>query len=212
MQPCRCPDCGLAPNFGRYALPSLCEQHSRVEFCPTYIPLPSWSVALPVVHADRVPCDTVRLQVELPNALRALEEVHRHFSLSICYVDRRKLGREKDGYMRRKAQFRCTRHAGRGRESITGPRSGNGVSHPRLEKSASQEICGNSYRGRKGVFGSCYREESPLASASCERFLNINRTVFGLRRVGYNDAYLRDFMFESCEISLRRQGQNRDNR
>jgi hypothetical protein len=37
---------------------------------------PSWSVALPVVHADRVSCDTVRLQVEPPNVLRAREEVH----------------------------------------------------------------------------------------------------------------------------------------
>lgn len=101
---------------------------------------PSRSVALPVVRADRVPCNTVRLQVEPPNILRAREEVHRHFSISICYVDRRKLGREKDGYMRRKAQLRCTRRAGCGRKSTIGPRSGNSVSHPRVEKSAFQEM------------------------------------------------------------------------
>jgi hypothetical protein len=158
-------DPGLSPNFGRYALPSLCERHSRVEFCPTHIPLaqaglwPSSSYALTVYRATRS-----ALQVEPPNALRAREEVHRHFSSSICYVDRRKLGREKDGYMRRKAQFWCTRRAGRGRKSI-GPRSGSSVRHPRVEKSAFQEIC--------------------------ERFLSINRTLFGLHRVRYNDAYLR---------------------
>lgn len=166
----------------------------------------SWSVTLPVVHSDRVPCDTVRLQVELPNVLRALEKVHRHFLLSIYYADRQKLGRGEGGYMRRKAQFRRTR------KSAIGPRPGNSVNHPRVEKSAFQEICSNRgfcYRRRKGVLGGCYREEFPLSSVSCECFLSINRTLFGLHGLGCDDTYLKDSMFESCEISLRRQDQNR---
>jgi hypothetical protein len=81
---------------------------------------PSWSVALPVVHAGRVH-DTVRLQVKPPNVFRAREEVHRHFSSSICYVDRRNLGREEDECMRRKAQFRCAMRAGRSRRAPSAP-------------------------------------------------------------------------------------------
>ena len=51
---------------------------------------------------------------------------------------------EKDGYVRRKVHFWCTSRAGCGRKSIIGPRSGNTVNYPRVEKSAFQEICGNS--------------------------------------------------------------------
>lgn len=106
MQPCRCVlDTKLRHDrlWARPKLRPLCTtltlrttlkgrvlSHAR----PTR---PSWSVALPVVHADRVPCDTVCLQVKPPNVLRAREEVHRHFSLSICCVDRQKLGRGEDG-------------------------------------------------------------------------------------------------------------------
>jgi hypothetical protein len=41
-----------------------------------------------------------------------------------------------------KAKFQCTRRAG-GRKSTIGPRSGNAMSRPRVEKSVFQEICGN---------------------------------------------------------------------
>jgi hypothetical protein len=115
-------DCGLAPNFWplctTLALGTTLQGRVLSYAHPTR---PSWSVALPVVHADRVPCDTVRLQVEPPNVFRAREEVHRHFSLSICYVDRRNLGREEDECMRRKAQFQCAMRAGRSRRAPSAP-------------------------------------------------------------------------------------------
>jgi len=100
-------------------------------------------------------------------------------------------------------------------KAYIGPRSGNSVSHPRVEKSAFQEIRGNSKfsTGEEMVLLGAVTERNPdwlLPHASV--FLSINLTLFGLHGIGYTDAYLRDFMFESCEISLRRQGQNRDNR
>jgi hypothetical protein len=100
-------DCGLAP--GRPELWPLCttlalwttlQSHVLSRAHPT---CPSWPVALPVVHADRVPCNTARLQVEPPSVIRAREEVNWHFPLSICYVDRRKFGRERWVYATKSA-------------------------------------------------------------------------------------------------------------
>ena len=119
-------DCGLAPTPAVMHYPHSANDTSGSSSVPRTSHSP----------ADRVPCDTVRLQVEPPDVPRERMEVHQHFSLSVIYVDRRQLGREEDGCMRGKAQFRCTRHAGRGRKSIIGLRSGNSVSHLRVETSA----------------------------------------------------------------------------
>jgi hypothetical protein len=123
--------------------------------------------------------DTVRLQVGPPNVLRAREEVQRHFSLSICYVGRRKLG-EKTGICDEKRSFGVPGVRDVVARQIIGPRSGNSVSHPHVEKSAYQEICGNNgfTTGEERVFEDCFREESSLASASCERFLEHRSILF----------------------------------
>jgi hypothetical protein len=97
---------------------------------------------------------------------------------------------EEDGYMRRKVQCRCARCAGRGRKTNHRLQIWDSVSHPRVEKSAFQEIYGNSgfATGEERVFEDCCREESALASASCERFLEHRSYSFRFAH-GYDDTY-----------------------
>ncbi len=123
----------------------LCERHSGLEFCPTHIPLAQAGLLLPVVHAGRVPRDMIRLQVEPPKVLRAREQVHRNFSLSICYVDQRKPGREEGGIGDEKRSFGVP-----------------GVRRDVVARASSAPVL---LQAKKGRFGGFYCGESPLASA-----------------------------------------------
>lgn len=89
-------DCGLVPNFGRYALPSLWERHSRVEFCPTHIPLapaglwpsPSYTLA---VCTTRSACRSNR-QMYFVRERRSTGISHHQFAMLIGEtLDERKM-------------------------------------------------------------------------------------------------------------------------
>jgi hypothetical protein len=139
-------DCGLAPNFG------LCERHSRFEFCPTHIPLVhaglllSSSYTLAVCRATRSACRSNR-RMYFVRDKRSTGISHYRFAMLIGEnLDERKMV-----YATKESAVSVYQACATWSREHHRPR-----------------FC---YRQIKGLLGAFYCEESPPASASCERFL-----------------------------------------